>query len=130
MKYLAKTATNLHWREERDTEGQTGEHKQAVEIGDSKNGIAVLAHESQHAIDWDGATVMRCTNVTGYWQRRATEAIHIDHNEHMGTMNLDSGLSCQQCGIPSSIHPNHHRYTQVIVIIIIMHQYYKYHYYS
>ena len=89
---LRRLQQNLHWREEEDTEGQTGEHKQTVEIEDLKNGIAVLAHEYQHAIDWDGATVKRSTSVTGYWQRRATEAIHIDQNEHIGTMNVDSSL--------------------------------------
>ena len=35
------------------------EHKQAVNRGDPKNGIAVHAYESHHNIDWDGATVKR-----------------------------------------------------------------------
>ena len=65
-----------------------GEHKQAVKRGDPKNGIAVHAHQSHHAIDWDGTTVK--TSVTRYWQRRTTEAIHIRMSR--GTMNLDSGL--------------------------------------
>ena len=52
-----------------------GEHKQAVRRGDPKNGIAVHAHESNHVIDWDDAQVRR--SVSGYWQRRATEAIQI-----------------------------------------------------
>ena len=65
-----------------------GEHKQAVKRGDPKNGIAVHAHESQHAIDWEGASVKRC--VSGYWQRRTSKAIQIKMSH--GTMNLDSGL--------------------------------------
>ncbi len=59
------------------------EHKQAVKRGDPKNGIAVYAHESHHAIDWDGATARR--TVTGYWQRRTTETIHIRMSR--GTMD-------------------------------------------
>ena len=65
-----------------------GEHKQAVRRGDPKNGIAVHAHESNHAIDWDDAQVRR--SVSGYWQRRATEAIQIKRSRE--TMNLDGGL--------------------------------------
>ena len=65
------------------------EHKQAVKRGDPKNGIAVHAHESNHTIDWDGARVKR-SGMTGYWQRRTIEAIHIKLNEK--TMNLDGGL--------------------------------------
>ena len=49
-----------------------GEHKQAVKRGDPKSGIAVHAHESQHAIDGEGAGVKRC--VSGYWPRRTLEA--------------------------------------------------------
>jgi len=59
-----------------------------VKRGDLKNGIAVHAHESHHVIDWDYATVKR--TVSGYWQRRMTEAIHIRMSR--GTKNLDSGL--------------------------------------
>ena len=66
-----------------------GEHKQAVKRGDPKNSIAVHAHESNHTIDWDGAKVKR-SGMTGYWQRRAIEAIHIKLSEK--TMNLDGGL--------------------------------------
>ena len=66
-----------------------GEHKQAVKHGDPKNGIAVHAHESNHTIDWDGARVKR-SGMTGYWQRRTIEAIHIKLSEK--TMNLDGGL--------------------------------------
>ena len=75
---------SLHWRDKfkKDTEGQTGEHKQAVKGGDPKNGTAVFAHESHHAIDWDGAKVKHI--VIGYWQRRMTEAIHI--RTSMGTL--------------------------------------------
>ena len=65
-----------------------GEHKQAVKKGDPKNGIAVHAHESQHAIDWEKARVKRC--VSGYWQRRTSEAIQI--MMRYGIMNLDSSL--------------------------------------
>ena len=64
------------------------EHKQAVKRGDPKNGITVHAHESNHTIDWDGARVKR-SGMTGYWQRRTIEAIHIKLSE---TMNLDGGL--------------------------------------
>ena len=63
-----------HRCDKEDTESQTGEHKQAVRRGDPKNGIAVHAHESNHVIDWDDAQVR---SVSGYWQRRATEAIQI-----------------------------------------------------
>ena len=55
---------------------------------------------------------------------------HMDRRSWNASMNISmcntttSGTplstSCQQCGIPSSIHPNHHRYTQVIVIIILL----------
>ena len=66
-----------------------GEHKQAVKRGDPKNGIAVHAHESNHMIDWDGVRVKR-SGMTGYWQRKTTEAIHIKLSGK--TMNLDGGL--------------------------------------
>ncbi|MDA8003043.1 MAG: GIY-YIG nuclease family protein [Alphaproteobacteria bacterium] len=65
-----------------------GEHKSAVKRGDPKNGIAVHAHETKHAINWDEAKVRRCVN--GFWQRKTTEAIHIQRNKK--TMNLDRGL--------------------------------------
>lgn len=55
--------------------------------GYHKNGIAVRAYESNHAIDWDYAKVR--TSVIGHWQRRKTEAIHITMSRE--TMNLDSG---------------------------------------
>ena len=66
-----------------------GEHKQAVKRDDPQNGIAVHAHESNHIIDWDGVRVKR-SDMTGYWERRTTEAIHIKLSEK--TMNLDGGL--------------------------------------
>ena len=72
----------------RTLKGRLGEHKQEVRRGDPKNGIAVHAHESNHAIDWDGAQVRR--SVSGYWQRRATEANQIKRSRE--TMNLDGGL--------------------------------------
>ena len=53
-----------------------GEHKQAVKRGDPKNGITVNTYELNHTIDWDGARVKR-SGMTGYWQRRTIEAIHI-----------------------------------------------------
>ena len=65
------------------------EHKQVVKRGDPKNGIAAHTHESNHTIDWDGARVKR-SGMTGYWQRRTTEAIHIKLSEK--TMNLDGSL--------------------------------------
>ena len=68
-----------------------GEHKQAVKRGDPKNGIAVHAHESNHTIDWDGARV-KSSGMTGYWQRRTIEAIHIKLIMSEKTMNLDGGL--------------------------------------
>ena len=40
-------------------------------------------------IDWDGARVRR-SSMTGYWQRRTAEAIHINLSER--TMNLDGDL--------------------------------------
>ena len=60
-----------------------------MKCGDPKNGIAVHASESKHTIDLDGARVKR-SGMTGYWQRRTTEAIHIKLSEE--TMNLDGGL--------------------------------------
>ena len=68
-----------------------GEHKQAVKRGDPKNGIAVHAHESNHTIDWDGARV-KSSGMTGYWQRRTIEAIHIKLIMSEKAMNLDGGL--------------------------------------
>ena len=65
-----------------------GEHNSAVKRGDPKNGIAVRAHETKHAINWDEARVRGC--VKGFWQRKTTEAIHIQHNKK--AMNLDRGL--------------------------------------
>ena len=56
---------------------------------DPKNGIAVRTHELNHTIDWDGARVKR-SGMTGYWQRRTIEAIHIKLSEK--TMYLDGGL--------------------------------------
>ena len=53
---------------------RVGEHKQAVKRGDLKNGIADHAHQSQHAIDWDGAKVKRI--LSGYWKRPE------DHTSH------------------------------------------------
>ena len=43
---------------------QIGVHKQAVQCGDPKNGIAVHAHQSQNVIDWDGVKVK--TSVSEY----------------------------------------------------------------
>ena len=80
LSYIGETKRNLRVR--------IGEHKQAVKRGDPRNGIAVYAHQSQHAINWDGAKVKR--SVSGYWKRRTTEAIHIRLSE--GTMNLDNSL--------------------------------------
>lgn len=57
-----------------------GEHKQAEKRGDLKNGIAVHAHESNHAIDWDEAKVR--SSVSGYWQQRVTKAILIKKTCH------------------------------------------------
>ena len=80
LTYIGETKRTLKVR--------LGEHKQVVKRGAPKNGIAVHAHESNHMIDWDGARVKR-SGMTGYWQRRTTEAIHIKSEE---TMNLDGGL--------------------------------------
>ena len=80
---------NLHWRDKEDAKVRLGEHKQVVKRGHLKTGIAVHAHESHHAIDWDSATIKR--SVTGYWQR-TTEAIHI--------RNMDSGLKLLTVGNP------------------------------
>ena len=80
LSYIGETKRTLRVR--------IGEHKQAVKWGDLRNGIAVHAHQSQHAINWDGAKVKR--SVSGYWKRRTTEAIHIRLSE--GTVNLDKGL--------------------------------------
>ena len=65
------------------------EYKQVVKHENSENGITVHAHESNHVIDRDGARVKR-SGMTGYWQRRTTEAIHIKLSGK--TMKLDGGL--------------------------------------
>ena len=80
LSYIGETKCTLRVR--------IGEHKQAVKQGDLRNGIAVHTHQSQHAINWDGAKVKR--SVSGYWKRRTREAIHIRLSE--GNMNLDNGL--------------------------------------
>ena len=49
------------------------EHKQAVKRGDSKNGITVHVHETQHGIDWNGAQMKKMEG--NYWKRRTIEAI-------------------------------------------------------
>ena len=64
-----------------------GEHRQAVKRGDSKNGIVVHAHNTQHVIDGKGEKVRKME--ANYW-RKNVEAIHIKTSEE--TMNLDSGL--------------------------------------
>ena len=78
--YIGETKRTLNVR--------LGEHKQVVKRGDLKNGTAVHIHESHHTIDWAGAMVRR--NVSGHWQRRTTEAIHIRMSKE--TMSLDRGL--------------------------------------
>ena len=80
LSYIGETKRTLRVR--------IGEHKQAVKWEDPRNGIAVHAHQSQHAINWDGAEVKR--SVSGYWKRRTTEAIHIRLSER--TTNLDKDL--------------------------------------
>ena len=79
LSYIGETKRTLRVR--------IGEHKQAVKRGGPRNGIAVHTHQSQRAINWDGAKVKR--TVSGYWKRRTTEAIHIRLSEV--TMNLDNG---------------------------------------
>ena len=64
---------NLHWRDEADTESQSGGAQTGSEKRKPEDGIAVHVHDSHHAIDWDGATVKG--SVTGYRKRRTTEAI-------------------------------------------------------
>ncbi len=44
-----------------------GEHQQAVKRDDPKNGIAVHAHNTQHAIDWTGAKEKKMK--ASYWRR-------------------------------------------------------------
>ena len=61
------------------------ENKTGCETWDPKNGIAVNAHQIQHAVDWDGAKMK--TSVSGEENHRS---IHIQLSE--GTMNLDNGL--------------------------------------
>ena len=48
-------------------EARLGEHRQAVKSGDSKNEIAVHAHNTQHAIDWTGAKEKKMK--ASYWRR-------------------------------------------------------------
>ena len=51
LSYIGETKRTLRVR--------IGEHKQAVKRGDPRNGIAVHTHQSQRAINWDGAKVKR-----------------------------------------------------------------------
>ena len=64
------------------------EHRQAVKSGGLKNGIAVHAHNTQHAIDWMGTRARK--RGANYWWRRTIEAIQIKTSKD--TMNLDSSL--------------------------------------
>ena len=64
------------------------EHRQAVKRGGPKNGIAVYAHNTQHAIDWVRARVRK--RATNYWRRRTIEAIQINTRED--TINFGRGL--------------------------------------
>ena len=60
------------------------EHRQAVMSGDPRNGIAVHAHNIQHAINWMWARVRK--REANYWRRRTIEAIQIKTSKD--TMNL------------------------------------------
>ena len=86
MRFPAECHLSYIGETKRILRARIGEHKQAVKRGDPRNGIAVHVHQSQRAIDWDGAKVKR--GVSEYWKRRSTEAIHIKLSG--GTMNLDN----------------------------------------
>ena len=80
------------------------EHRQAVKSGNTNNGIAVHVQDSNHTIDWKGATVEK--RVSGYWQRRTEEAIEIRRMNP--NMNLDRGLLLPKVWTPILNQPPPH----------------------
>ena len=56
---MQRLQKDLHWGTKRTLKARLGEHRQAVKSGNPKNGIAVHAHNTQHAIDWMGARVRK-----------------------------------------------------------------------
>jgi hypothetical protein len=68
------------------------EHKQAVNRGDRKNGIAVHVIDKGHTINWEEAIVR-------YWRRRVQEAIKIQRQPN--TMNLDCGMILNSVWTPA-----------------------------
>ena len=72
---------------ERTLEKRISEHKAVVKRHDEKNGIAVLAWNNQHKVDWQETKVLQTE--TNYSKRRTMEAVHI-HQQQLSS-NLDCG---------------------------------------
>ena len=81
--------SNLHRGDQEDAQGETRRAQAGSEVWRPKERHRSHAHESNCAIDWDGARVKR-SSMTGYWQSRTIEAMDIKLSEK--TMNLDGGL--------------------------------------
>ena len=65
--YIEETGRSLQKR--------ISEHKTAVKRGDRNIGIAVHAWDSQHQVNWEGATIKEVEE--HQWRRKTLEAIHI-----------------------------------------------------
>ena len=63
------------------------EHRYAIRMRDSRNGIAVHAHACKHDVDWEAAKVVAFEQ--HLTKRRVLESLHI--REQANTSNLDSG---------------------------------------
>ena len=68
---------------EEDAPGETRRAQAGSEVWRPKERHRSHAHESNRAIDWDGARVKRSSR-TGYWQRRTIEAMDIKLSEKTG----------------------------------------------
>ena len=89
--YIGETGRNLQKR--------ISEHKRVVRRGDRNNGIAVHARDSQHQVNWEGATIKE---VEEHEWRRVLEAIYI--MSHPRYNNLDCGLILNDIWHPFVTH--------------------------
>ena len=87
----------------RTLQKRMAEHKTAVKNGNQNNGIAVHVWNSDQRIDWEEAKVRAVPPY--YWERRVTEALHIQ--QQGSTMNLDCGLYVSPIWKPviPALHP-------------------------
>ena len=94
MRSLVETANSVYV-------GETGwsleirlkEHKYAVKMWDTKNGIAVHAWTNKHQVYWDAAKVRVCELT----RRKVMESLLIRQHAHSNLdngMNLRSGKRC------------------------------------